>query len=86
MEWVPRSGWLTQVTIDASAAQLEFDLAVSATGGQPSRLAAGFDLAAGSVAPDGLRLALALVVVLLGVAGVLRLVAGPPLVAPARPI
>ncbi|HVL53963.1 MAG TPA: DUF2330 domain-containing protein [Vitreimonas sp.] len=86
MEWVPRSGWLTQVTIDASAAQLEFDLAVSATGGQPSRLDAGFDMAAGSVDPDGLRLALALVVVLLGVAGVLRLVAGPPLVAPARPI
>lgn len=43
MGWVPEAGWLTKVSIDASAAQLSYDLAVDASGqGAPSRIAAGF--------------------------------------------
>ena len=38
MSWVPDAGWLTQVAIDASADQLRFDLAVSASGASPSRV------------------------------------------------
>jgi hypothetical protein len=44
MEWIPTSGWLTKVRIDAAAPQLAFDLAVDATGAaQPSRVMAGLD-------------------------------------------
>jgi hypothetical protein len=42
MEWVPDSGFLTKVAIDASAGQLSYDLAVDASGsGAPSRVQAG---------------------------------------------
>ena len=42
MEWVPESGWLTKVRIDAEAGDLTYDLAVDASGeGNPSRTAAG---------------------------------------------
>ena len=45
MGWVPTSGWLSKVRIDASAPQLAFDLAIDASGaGAPSRVAAGLDL------------------------------------------
>ena len=44
MSWVPTSGWLTKVAVDASAQQLSFDLAVDATGqGVPSWVQAGFE-------------------------------------------
>jgi hypothetical protein len=44
MEWVPASAWLTKLTIDGTAAQLGYDLAVDASGqGTPSRVAAGLD-------------------------------------------
>jgi hypothetical protein len=44
MEWVPDSGFLTKVAIDASASQLSYDLAVDASGsGAPSRVQAGLD-------------------------------------------
>jgi hypothetical protein len=44
MEWIPESGWLTQVSLDTAAADLTYDLAVDASGqGAPSRIAAGFD-------------------------------------------
>ncbi|HEV2005215.1 MAG TPA: DUF2330 domain-containing protein, partial [Candidatus Limnocylindrales bacterium] len=44
MEWVPDSGFLTKVAIDASAGQLSYDLAVDASGsGAPSRVQAGLD-------------------------------------------
>jgi len=44
MEWVPDSGFLTKVAIDASAGQLSYDLAVDASGsGAPSRIQAGLD-------------------------------------------
>jgi hypothetical protein len=42
MGWIPDSAWLTKVRIDASAADLRFDLAIDATGrGQPSIVRAG---------------------------------------------
>lgn len=45
MDWVPASGWLSKVAIDAEAGQLGFDLAVDPTGaGTPSRVDAGLDL------------------------------------------
>jgi hypothetical protein len=43
MGWVPASGWLTKVEIDAAAPQLTFDLAIDASGaGAPSPVDAGF--------------------------------------------
>jgi hypothetical protein len=41
MDWVPQSGWLSKIAIDASASQLTYDLAVDAKGTSPSRVAAG---------------------------------------------
>jgi hypothetical protein len=43
MEWVPTSGWLSKVVIDGSAAQLKYDLAISATAVAPSPVAAGLE-------------------------------------------
>ena len=43
MGWVPQSGWLTKIAIDASASQLTYDLAVDAKGFSPSRVAAGLE-------------------------------------------
>jgi hypothetical protein len=44
MEWVPKSGWLSRIAIDANAPQLSYDLAIDATGqGVPSWVQAGFD-------------------------------------------
>ena len=43
MEWVPSEAWLSKVAVDASAAELGYDLAIDASGaGNPSRIAAGF--------------------------------------------
>jgi hypothetical protein len=43
MSWVPDRGWLTKVSIDATAPQLRFDLAIDASGrGLPSLRDAGF--------------------------------------------
>jgi hypothetical protein len=50
MEWVPQSGWLSKLAIDALPGDLTFDLAVDASGqGAPSRVAAGFDAPAAPV-------------------------------------
>jgi Uncharacterized protein conserved in bacteria (DUF2330) len=50
MGWIPDIAWLTKVRIDASAADLRFDLAIDATGsGQPSMVRAG--LAAAEAPP-----------------------------------
>jgi hypothetical protein len=47
MAWVPRSAWLTKLRVDASAADLRYDLAVDASGrGQASRIAAGLEMPA----------------------------------------
>jgi hypothetical protein len=43
MGWVPQTGWLTKIAIDASASQLTYDLAVDAKGLSPSRVAAGLE-------------------------------------------
>jgi hypothetical protein len=44
MEWIPKSGWLTKIAIDAEAPQLSYDLAIDASGaGVPSWVQAGFD-------------------------------------------
>ncbi|HKY50304.1 MAG TPA: hypothetical protein VJP45_03525, partial [Candidatus Limnocylindria bacterium] len=43
MEWVPQSGWLTKVVVNASAGQLKYDLAISATATAPSPVAAGLE-------------------------------------------
>jgi hypothetical protein len=53
MDWVPEMGWLTKISIDASASQLTYDLAVSANGTVPSRIAAGLEAPAttGSTPP-----------------------------------
>ena len=51
MAWIPSSGWLTKVNIDAAATDLAFDLAIDASGaGAPSRVMAGLDRP-GTVAP-----------------------------------
>jgi hypothetical protein len=46
MGWVPKSGWLTKIVVDARAPQLSYDLAIDASGaGVPSWVQAGFDAA-----------------------------------------
>jgi hypothetical protein len=42
MDWVPTSGWLTKIAVDADAPQLKYDLAIDASGqGTPSWVQAG---------------------------------------------
>ena len=75
MGWIPQSGWLTQVRIDAAADQLKFDLAIDATGAKaPSLIDAGLKLPSSAAGVDGAtttvdsgRAVLALTVVLIGV-------------------
>jgi hypothetical protein len=79
MDWVPSGGWLSQVSIDAQAKQLSFDLAVDETGsGHASRVAAGLDLASptkpNSTVDTG-RLALAMLVVLAGLGAIFSVMA-----------
>ena len=42
MAWVPEEAWLTKVVVDAEAGDLTYDLAISADGGTPSAIDAGF--------------------------------------------
>ncbi len=43
MEWVPDEAWLTKVVVDSVAGDLEFDLAIDASGaGRPSAIDAGY--------------------------------------------
>jgi hypothetical protein len=45
MAWVPESAWLTKLSIDSTAADMEYDLAVDASGADnPSHVAAGLSL------------------------------------------
>jgi hypothetical protein len=53
MGWVPQSGWLTKIAIDASASQLTYDLAVDAKGTSPSRVAAGLQAPASQTSSSG---------------------------------
>ena len=53
MNWMPKSMWLTYVTVSASAAELRYDLAIDASGaGQPSYVAAGLATSLKRVAED----------------------------------
>ena len=72
MEWVPDEAWLTKVVVDASADELNFDLAIDTSGaGKPSPVDAGF-APFGPMSPPGAPVAL-----FLGLAAVL--VIGLPL-------
>jgi hypothetical protein len=51
MGWVPEMGWLTKIGINASAGQLSYDLAISANGTIPSRVAAGLEAPASPTTP-----------------------------------
>ncbi len=53
MDWIPASGWLSQIRIDAAPSELSYDLAVDASGqGAPSRVAAGLARPTGSTGPS----------------------------------
>jgi hypothetical protein len=75
MSWIPDTAWLTKVGVDATATQLNYDLAIDASGqGTPSRVQAGFDVpVAADVTPAGVspgRLALVLLTMLVGIGGI----------------
>jgi hypothetical protein len=74
MEWVPDEAWLTKIRIDAAASELNYDLAVDASGQRtPSRVAAGLGVPDATSDATGPALALTSGVLLLGVAaGALR--------------
>ncbi len=55
MGWVPSSAWLTKVVIDGSAAQLKYDLAISATATAPSPVAAGLQAPSLPIPSSGQR-------------------------------
>jgi hypothetical protein len=83
MGWVPASGWLTKVTIDAAAPQLAFDLAIDASGaGQPSRIMAGLDLPGATIVPDKgsdlARVLLGLAFAIGGIGGIVFLITRRP--------
>jgi len=79
MSWVPTSAWLTKVDIDAAAPQLKFDLAIDASGaGAPSRVMAGLDLPGAPAVPvdritETFRIALGLILTVVGIGGILIL-------------
>lgn len=74
MGWVPDNGWLTKVAVDGQAAQLDYDLAVDASGaGRPSAIDAGLALPSGPAVSNPVdvgRALLALAFVGLGLVGV----------------
>lgn len=84
MGWVPDEAWLTKVVIDASADELNFDLAIDAAGGRPSPVDAGlspFRPTPVPRAPVALYLVLAaavVVVVPIGLERVARPTSGRP--------
>ena len=83
MGWVPESGWLTKVRIDAAAPQLAFDLAIDASGaGAPSRIMAGLEVPGTAIAPDrtldNLRLAIGIILTVGGIGGILLLIRQRP--------
>lgn len=81
MEWMPRSMWLTYVTVQASAAELRYDLAIDPSGAdQPSYVAAGLATSLRRVAENAFAdpsawpmiLSIALASLGLGVLGIRR--------------
>jgi hypothetical protein len=83
MDWVPTSGWLTKVAIDAAAPQLSFDLAIDPTGaGRPSRIMAGLDapgsVGSGTNTAELIRLVIGLTFTIGGIGGILLLIRRRP--------
>jgi hypothetical protein len=80
MDWVPDEAWLTKVVIDADADELNFDLAIDASGaGEPSPIDAGFapfGPAPMPRAPIALYLGLAALLVVAGPIGLERVTRG----------
>ena len=74
MEWIPSSGWLTKIAVDAAAGDLTYDLAIDVTGaGAPSRVDAGFELPGVKAVVDTFdarRFVLAIGFALTGIAGI----------------
>jgi hypothetical protein len=74
MDWVPSSGWLTKIAVDAAAGDLTYDLAIDTSGaGAPSRVDAGFELPsvqAVAQAFDARRFVLAIGFALVGIVGI----------------
>jgi hypothetical protein len=74
MEWVPSKGWLTKIAVDATAADLTYDLAIDVSGaGAPSRVDAGFALPGVQAVVDAFdprRFVLAVGFTLMGIAGI----------------
>jgi hypothetical protein len=74
MEWVPSKGWLTKIAVDATAADLTYDLAIDVSGaGAPSRVDAGFALPGVQALVDAFdprRFVLAVGFTLMGIAGI----------------
>ena len=74
MEWIPSSGWLTKVGVDAAAGDLTYDLAIDVSGaGAPSLVDAGFELPNAQAvvgAFDARRFVLAIGFALMGIAGI----------------
>ena len=68
MDWVPEMAWLTKIAINASASQLTYDLAVSANGTVPSRVAAGLEAPANPTTPASNNNSQSQPVVLMGIA------------------
>ena len=66
MEWIPEAAWLTKVVVDSPAGELDFDLAIDASGaGNPSAIDAGYAPFTDNP-PPGLPVALFAVVGTLG--------------------
>ena len=74
MDWVPSSGWLTKIAVDAAAGDLTYDLAIDVSGaGAPSRVDAGFELPSAQAvvqAFDARRFVLAIGFAVMGIAGI----------------
>jgi hypothetical protein len=86
MEWVPDRAWLTKVVIDADAAELDFDLAIDASGaGNPSPIDAGYAPFSQNPAPRppvALYLLFAAIVVVLARIALVRVAQGGPMSGP----
>ena len=74
MEWVPSSGWLSKIAVDAAAGDLTYDLAIDVSGADsPSLVDAGLALPGAQAvvqAFDARRLVLAIGFALMGIAGI----------------
>ena len=74
MDWVPSSGWLTKIAVDAAAGDLTYDLAIDVSGaGAPSPVDAGFELPGAQAvvqAFDARRFVLAIGFAMMGIAGI----------------